>query len=84
MTKHRFEVVDIGLGEEGSEGGAAHAVVYIVDGGEAGVGETKLRDVELVFVAGFVHRVEFVVVVRLVNVEFIRADSDYWACEEGG
>lgn len=75
VAQHGLEAVDALLGEEGEHGGAPRSVEFPVNGSEARVRETGLRDHEFVFVAGL-HGVKLFVVLRVIDVELIGTDSN--------
>jgi hypothetical protein len=51
----------------------------VVHGSKAGAMEIELIYIENGLVSGFMHRVEFVVIIWFVNVELVGANSNDWA-----
>lgn len=76
----RFLAADARAGEEGVQLGAELAMQVVVDGVEEGQRGVERLLVVFIFVAGAVARVEDFVVVRVVDVQFGRADADDGAC----
>ena len=71
-------MIDILFGEERTESPTASAVEFVVDSRETGPRKTELRDIDGIFIPRLV-RIQFFIVVRFINMKFIRTYSNNWA-----
>jgi hypothetical protein len=75
-VNYGLQTQNTGSGEEGVLWLTAEAVMIVVNSAEVAFWNPELRSVVLVLVSWLGPRVESLVVIRIVNVKFIRTDTD--------
>ena len=78
--EHVIEFPDIGFGEERRNRRSPHPMMSMVDSGEHGLGRVEVRYSPFVLIPllSYLSTVR-IIEIRIVDVDCVRGDADYWA-----